>query len=450
MIRRPPRSTLSSSSAASDVYKRQVWAVWLVLGVLFAVAAMVGVMMFRRKLMRGGVIRGAPEGPLKGVVVLDCSVVVAGPMACSILSELGAEVIKVESMRLPDSSRGLGQAPSRGMASIWMLVNRGKQSICIDTQTDHGCRAMERLVKRADVLLQNFRPGGAESAGYGWEQCHEWNPELIYCSSLGFGEAGPCSNHRVYDMLIQMLSGFTHIQGNHDKPLMAPGFFFDKAQALANAQGILAALCARQHGAGGQHVKVDMLNTALQMLWPDGYQDHVWLDGCDPDVKEPPVMDKLVPGQADMDGDALGIKTAEQAMADPEILNRMDRVSHFMFGDHWAAKLPMVFDKTPVDGPRPAAPMIGEHSVKLLKEMGFKPSEIQAMLDPANGNRGLPAVVAFKQLPSLMAKPAVENLRQQGKLEEAGRIEKKSVSASSLIGKVETCLLYTSPSPRDS
>jgi len=147
-------------------------------------------------LSNGGMIREAGKGPLQGIVVLDFSNVVAGPMAAALLGELGAEVVKIDNMKLPDSARGLGNSPTRGMAGCMMQVGRGKQSICIDSRTVGGMEVVaghappltrvacsprhhvrvfmeviERLVKRADVLIQNFRPGGADSAGMGYEQC---------------------------------------------------------------------------------------------------------------------------------------------------------------------------------------------------------------------------------------------------------------------------------------
>ena len=116
-------------------------------------------------------------------------------------------------MEVVDSARGLGNAPLRGMASIFMQAGRGKQSICIDGRTQGGLEVIQKLVERADVLIQNFRPGGAERAGISYEQCKAWNKDIIYCSSSGFGPDGPCADQRIYDMIIQVLSGFTSIQG---------------------------------------------------------------------------------------------------------------------------------------------------------------------------------------------------------------------------------------------
>ena len=120
-----------------------------------------GVMLFgavlfviRVNLKVGGLIRSQAQGPLQGVVVLDLSVMIAGPMTASMLAELGAEVIKVDHVTYEDAARGLGNAPSRGMAGMFMQVGRGKQAICIDSRTTQGLQTIHRLVRKADVVIQ--------------------------------------------------------------------------------------------------------------------------------------------------------------------------------------------------------------------------------------------------------------------------------------------------------
>merc|ERR1719197_2274505 len=127
-----------------------------------------------------------------------------------------------------------------------------------------------------------------------------------------------------------------------------------------------------------------MLDAALQMLWSDCYYNHTWVDtkgAADTQCGEalamaPPIMEVLCPGQSEMNGDELGIRTAEETLRDPEYTTKyLEQVSHFMFGIHWAAKAPWAFSATPVV-PRPAAPMIGEHSTRVLEALGYSASEI--------------------------------------------------------------------------
>ena len=135
--------------------------------------------------------------------VMDFSVVIAGPMACSIMSELGAEVIKVESMQQPDSARGLGKAPAPGMAGMLLGTARGKQSILLNLKSPRGIEVALAMVKQVDVLIQNFRPGATERMGLSYEQCCKVNPDIIYLSSSGFGQTGPYAGFRVYDPVVQ-------------------------------------------------------------------------------------------------------------------------------------------------------------------------------------------------------------------------------------------------------
>jgi len=322
----------------------------------------------RKKLRDGGMIRDAAVGPLEGVVVLDFSVVAAGPMAASLLAELGAEVIKVDNLKVPDSARGLGNAPVRGMASIFTQVGRGKQSIVIDSRTKQGLEVIQKLVEKADVVIQNFRPGGADRAGIGYEKCKEWNKDIIYCSSSGFGDDGPYADKRIYDMIIQVLSGWTVVQGNESDPRMASGFFFDKCTALTCAQGIVSALGAREAGAGGQHIKVSMLEAALQMLWPDAYYNHTWASSAGaPLDPAKPIMEQIEASESE-EVKKMAIRAAEDTLLDPEFTKCLEKVKHFMFGTHWAARPPFTFSATPVTG-RPAAPMMGQHSTHILKHL---------------------------------------------------------------------------------
>jgi len=359
-------------------------------------------------------------------------------MAASQLAELGAEVIKIDNLKVVDSARGLGNAPLRGMASIYMQAGRGKQSICIDGRCEGGMEVIQKLVERADIVIQNFRPGGADRAGIGFEQCKSWNKDIIYCSSSGFGPEGPCADQRIYDMIIQVLSGFTSIQGSDADPKMASGFFFDKACALTCGQAILSALVARDRGAGGVHIQVSMLEAAIQLLWSDGYFNHIWTGMQQPLPPAPEIMEHLCPGQRGKGATELGIQISESVLLDPEYNRHLEKVKHYMFGTHWAGKASAVFgfSHTPLT-PRPAAPHIGEHSLHILKALGYSPAEIDAFIEPASdkakettpGCRGraqgvVPAILPFKSVPAIMKAPAMGALKAKGDEESLAKMAK--------------------------
>ena len=129
---------------------------------------------------------------------------VAGPFAAALLGDLGAEVIKVESMAMPDAARGLGTAPARGMAGMFIAAGRSKQSIMLNMKSEAGKAAFMELAKQCDVVLQNFRPGAVERMGIDYETIKAVNPDVIYLSSSGFGPTGPYSAGRIYDPIIQV------------------------------------------------------------------------------------------------------------------------------------------------------------------------------------------------------------------------------------------------------
>lgn len=218
-------------------------------------------------------------GPLNGIRVIDFSAIVSGPLAGMILADQGAEVIKVEApgpgdtLRLSNPSRG-------GMTAFFANCNRGKRSLVIDLQDERGKKIVKDLLKNADVLIQNFRPGAMERLGLGYDAMHQLNPDLIYMSISGFGDSGPYSDRRVYDPIIQGLTGYVDIQKNPltDMTDLVRNIICDKASAYTAAQAISAALFARERGAGGQHIKVPMIDAALAFFWPDGMLKHTMLD----------------------------------------------------------------------------------------------------------------------------------------------------------------------------
>ena len=220
------------------------------------------------------------SGPLAGYRIIDCSQIVSGPMAATMLADQGAEVIKVESPG-GDPVRALG--PRKGdLSSMFIAVNRGKQGLCLDLKHPDGLAILEKLIATADVLIENFRPGVLERLGLGWERLKAINPRLVYCSITGFGPDGPYQNVRVYDPVIQAVSGIAASQVDKEgTPGLVRHLVADKVTALTAAQAITAALLRRERGgagAQGEKVEVAMLDAAIAFNWPDGMYNYSFLD----------------------------------------------------------------------------------------------------------------------------------------------------------------------------
>lgn len=221
---------------------------------------------------------GSPaEGPLAGIRVVDLTAMISGPVATMMLADQGADVIKVEPpagdlVRQMGSSRG-------GMSATFLSSNRSKRSLVLDLKTDLGMEALKRLVRSADVFVQNFRPGVAERMGIGEPAMRAQREDLIYVSISGFGETGPYAHKRVYDPVIQALSGLAAIQADRDsgRPRMVRTIVPDKVTALAAAQAITAALFARERSGQGQHLKLAMLDAIVAFLWPEGMTGHTFV-----------------------------------------------------------------------------------------------------------------------------------------------------------------------------
>ncbi len=201
---------------------------------------------------------------------------VAGPMAAMLCADLGAEVVKVEQPKGGDRMRLLGHRVG-SVGALWAGVNRGKRSLVIDLQRTEGRDVLIDLVGTADVFIQNFRPGVAERLGIDETSLRQRNPGLIYVSVSGFGDTGPYIDQKSYDYVIQMLSGMAALQGGDGTPELIRNIVIDKTTAMTAAQSILAALLARERGAGGQHVRLSMIDSALAFLWPDGMMQHTLL-----------------------------------------------------------------------------------------------------------------------------------------------------------------------------
>jgi crotonobetainyl-CoA:carnitine CoA-transferase CaiB-like acyl-CoA transferase len=218
------------------------------------------------------------SGPLAGIRVIDLSNMISGPLATMILGDQGADVIKVEAPGMGDPMRMFG-AMRRGMASTFVNLNRSKRSIVIDLRGETGKEILRRLIREADVFVQNFRPGVVERLGFGHDAVRALAADIVYASISGFGDTGPFSNRPVYDNVVQALSGVAAVQADPDtgKPELVRNLTLDKATAYTVAQAVTAALLARARGRGGQHVRIAMLDAAIAFLWPDGMMNHTFL-----------------------------------------------------------------------------------------------------------------------------------------------------------------------------
>jgi crotonobetainyl-CoA:carnitine CoA-transferase CaiB-like acyl-CoA transferase len=210
------------------------------------------------------------QGPLNGFKILDLSAVLSGPLATMWLADQGAEVIKVESFQ-GDIVRYMGGG-KHGITPSFLSANRGKQAIAIDLKTPEGVTLLKQLAADVDVMVQNFRPGAIERMGLGYTEIQAVNPEIIYCSISGFGETGPYSHKRVYDPVIQSLSGLADIQRDRDtgRPRMIRTVIPDKTTAITAAQAITAALLSRERTGKGQHVRVAMIDAMISLTWAEG------------------------------------------------------------------------------------------------------------------------------------------------------------------------------------
>ena len=208
------------------------------------------------------------SGPLSGYKVLDMSRVLAGPAATVLLADQGADVIKVEPLR-GDVVRAMGGG---GLTSGYLTSNRGKRSIALDLKSESGIAVVKRLAENVDVFVQNFRPGAIDGMGLGESVIREINPKIIYVSMSGFGEKGPYAHKRVYDPVIQALSGLADLQAtdSQDRPRMVRTVIPDKTTGITTAQAITAALLSRERTGVGQHVKVAMLDVMVAYLWQEG------------------------------------------------------------------------------------------------------------------------------------------------------------------------------------
>ena len=201
-------------------------------------------------------------GPLEGLLIADFSRVLAGPYCTMLLGDLGATVIKVESLA-GDDTRSWMPPERDGVATYYMAINRNKRSVTLDFNDPADLKLAHALAARADVFIQNFKPGGLKRFGLDYDAVRQQNSGIIYASISGFGTAGGASLPG-YDLIVQAMSGLMSLTGDHDGPAYRSGIsVFDVMAGMHAAIGILAALNHRNQTGEGQHVEVSLFATAL-------------------------------------------------------------------------------------------------------------------------------------------------------------------------------------------
>lgn len=205
--------------------------------------------------------------PLDDIFVLDLSRILSGPVCTMLLGDMGAEIVKIEPPPLGDDSRQWGPPFLGGTSTYFLSVNRNKKSLGLDLKREEGRRVLWKLIERADVLIENFRPGVLDKLGFGYDAVHAANDRIIYCSISGFGQTGPYRNRPGYDVIAQGESGVMDLTGFPDGPPAKLGTSLaDIVAGLYACNGICLALLARHRTGKGQHVDVSLLDGMVSTL----------------------------------------------------------------------------------------------------------------------------------------------------------------------------------------
>ena len=206
------------------------------------------------------------NGPLKDLLVVDLTRVLVGPYCTMILSDLGARVIKIEAPETGDDSRKFGPF-IKDYSAYFMSLNRGKESIALNLKNEDDKIIFEKILAKADILVENFKPGTLEKWGFGWKQVTKNFPKLIYASASGFGQTGPLKELPAYDMVVQGMGGLMSVTGQpNSEPTRVGTSIGDITAGLFTAIGINAALYDRQKTGKGMHIDVSMLDCQIAIL----------------------------------------------------------------------------------------------------------------------------------------------------------------------------------------
>jgi crotonobetainyl-CoA:carnitine CoA-transferase CaiB-like acyl-CoA transferase len=212
-------------------------------------------------------VQPTSQGPLAGVRILDLSRILSGPFATMIFADLGADVIKLENPRTGDDTREWAPPYQGDQSAYFLAVNRNKRGIAVDLKTERGRDIARRLAERADVVVENFRPGTAGRLGLGYDELAARNSRLIYASISGFGQTGPYSSEPGYDAIAQALGGLMSVTGEADGPPVRVGnSAADLGASMWAAIGILAALHARHTTGRGEWIDISLLDGQIASL----------------------------------------------------------------------------------------------------------------------------------------------------------------------------------------
>jgi crotonobetainyl-CoA:carnitine CoA-transferase CaiB-like acyl-CoA transferase len=203
------------------------------------------------------------SGALAGIKVVEAASYVTGPFASQLLGDMGAEVIKIEEPKRGDPFRGWGE---RNYAATFCSLNRNKQSITLDLRTDEATEIARKLASRADVLIQNFRPGVMEKRGLGYDDVKKLNAKIVYCSISGFGPQGPYRDMPGYDTVGQARSGLLSLLTDPGKPQGMGISFSDHLTGMYACYGVLGALINRMFTGEGQHVETSLLRASVSFV----------------------------------------------------------------------------------------------------------------------------------------------------------------------------------------
>lgn len=209
-----------------------------------------------------------PASAIKNITVIECSTFVTGPYATALLGDLGARVIKIEPP--PDGDPYRYFAPDPFFSPNFAHLNRNKKSLVLDLKREKGREICIELVKRADVFVENFRPGAAERLGLGYQTVRPMNPKLVYCSISAFGQSGPYAEKPGFDTLGQAMSGLLSLLTDTEQPKVMGIALSDYTTGLCAAYGILGALLARQETGQGSKVETSLLQATLSLIGETG------------------------------------------------------------------------------------------------------------------------------------------------------------------------------------
>ena len=343
-------------------------------------------------------------GPLSGLLVADFSRVLAGPYCTMLLADLGADVIKVESPS-GDDTRGWAPPTRDGVSTYYLAVNRNKRSVVLDLADEADRAAAHELARRADIFVQNFKPGGLRRFGLDYPGVSARNPAVIYASISGFGTAGGAALPG-YDVIVQAVSGFMSMTGDPAGPPYRAGIsLFDIIAGLHAALGILAALHHRNVSGEGQHVEVNLLSSALSGM---ANQSSAYAAGGVVPHRMGNFHPSLCPYEPLPTGDgdlviAVGNDTqfarlcaalgAPELAADPRFAVNADRTAHRaelrgLLGERLAARTSADWFTVLTEAGIPCGPINGlDDGIALAQELGLEP-----VVTAGQGAAGIPGI----------------------------------------------------------